>query len=148
MKLVATVLGVVALSPPPIYPVVAHLGFVPVRAPARTQAWGVCPSHALRLDHKDLVQAERATLLALRTVAQRARPPLRIRGARVIGLRGTRRPGDIMPTLHSCWGTPFRRSALVRIVLPAEQTSPDIRGNPWFYVARTTTAWVVWDEVH
>lgn len=145
---VATFLAAVALSLAMPYPVVAHLGSVPVRAPAPRDGWGRCPSHTLRLDHHGLVRASGAALLALPNVARRVEPPLRIRGARVIGLRHTHRSGDILPTRHSCWGMPFQRSALVQIVLPAEKSSPDIRGNPWFYVARTPTSWVVWDEVH
>jgi hypothetical protein len=136
------------LSAASVYPVVAHLGSVPVRAPAQRQAWGSCPSHTVRLDQKGLVGAKHAALLALPTVARRAQPPLKIRGARVVGLRHTHSSGDILPSRRSCRGTPFKRSALVMLFLPAERSSPDIRGNPWFYVARTRTAWVVWDEVH
>ena len=142
------VFAAVALSSATQYPVVAHLGSVPVRAPVQRNAWGSCPSHTLRLDQKGLTGAKSAALLALPTVAKQTLPALKIRGARVIGLRHTRRSGDIMPTRRSCWGTTFRRSALVQIFLPAERTSPDIRGNPWFYVARTPEAWVVWDQVH
>ncbi len=145
---VSAVLTAVALSQATSYPVVAHLGSVPVRAPTRRNAWGRCSSHTVRLDRDGLASAKRAALLALPTVAKQGKPALKIRGARVIGLRHTRRGGDIRPTRRSCWGTAFRRSALVQIFLPAEQTSPAIRGNPWFYVARTPSACVVWDQVH
>jgi hypothetical protein len=143
-----TVLVASALSSAVSYPVVAHLGSTPVRAPSRGEAWGLCPSRTRSLDQAGLVKASRAALLALPTVAKRVHPPLRIRGARVVGLRHTHPSGDILPTHRSCWGAPFKRSAFVWIFLPAERGSPDIRGNPWFYVARTPTAWVVWDDVH
>ena len=145
---VTDVLAAAALSVATVYPVVARLGSVPVRAPARGQEWGSCPSHTTRLDRAGLVGAKHAALLTLPTVAKRVRPPLRIRGARVVGLRNTHPSGDIIPTRRSCRGTAFKRSALVQLLLPAERSSPDIRGNPWFYVARTPNAWVVWDEVH
>ncbi len=145
---VSAVLTAVALSQTTLYPVVAHLGSVPVRAPVQRDAWGRCPSHTLRLDQKGLAGAKRAVLLALPTVAKQTQRALKIRGARVVGLRNTHRSGDVLPTRRSCRGTAFKRSALVQIVLPAERTSPDIRGNPWFYVARTPRAWVVWDQVH
>jgi hypothetical protein len=141
-------LAAAALSAATVYPVVAHLGSVPVRAPARGQAWGSCPSQMMRLDRAGLVGAKHAALLALPAVAKRVQPPLKLRGARVVGLRHTHPSGDILPTRRSCRGTPFKRSALVQLFLPAERNSPDIRGNPWFYVARTPKAWVVWDEVH
>jgi len=94
---VTAVLAAASLSAATAYPVVAHLGSVPVRAPARGQAWGSCPSHALRLDRKSLVGAKHAALLALPTIAKRVRPPLKIRGARVVGLRHTHPSGDILP---------------------------------------------------
>jgi hypothetical protein len=145
---VSALFAAVALSQATTYPVVAHLGSVPVRAPTQPSVWGRCPLHAVRLDRDGLAGARRAALLALPTIAKQGRPALKIRGARVIGLRHTHRGGDIRPTRRSCWGAAFRRSALVQIFLPAEQTSPAIRGNPWFYVARTPSAWVVWDQVH
>jgi hypothetical protein len=129
------------------YPVVAHLGPVPVRAPVQRDAWGRCPSHTLRLDQKGLIGAKRAALLALPAVAKQVRPALRIRGARVDVFRHTHRSGDILPTRRSCWGTAFERSALVHIFLPDERASPAIRGNLAFYVAHTPEAWVVWDDV-
>jgi hypothetical protein len=140
-------LSAVVLSSMAPYPVVAHLDSVPVRAPVQANEWGRCPSHTLRLDERGLIKAERATLRALSTIAEQVQPPLKIRGARVIGLHHTHRSGDILPTRRSCWGTPFARSALVQIVLPAER-AVDLRGNPWFYVARTPTSWVVWDQPH
>jgi hypothetical protein len=145
---VTALLASTLLSAGTAYPVVAHLGSVPVRAPARAQAWGGCPAHTTSLDRKGLVTAKHAALLALPTVARRVQPPLKIRGARVVGLRHTHPSGDILPTRRSCRGTAFKRSALVQLFLPAERRSPDIRGNPWFYVARSPTAWVVWEEVH
>jgi hypothetical protein len=108
----------------------------------------MCPALTLRLDAAGLTAAKRAALLALPAVAKHARPPLNLHGARVIGLTHTRRSGFIMPTRRSCRGTPFLHSALVQIFLPAERTAPDLRGNPWFYVARTPESWVVWDQVH
>ena len=129
------------------YPVVAHLGPVAVRAPVQGDAWGRCPSHALRLDRKGLDAAKWAALLALPAVAKRVRPALKIRGATVDVVRHTQRSGDILPTRRSCSGTVFDRSALVHIFLPAERASPAIRGNLALYVARTPQAWVVWDDV-
>lgn len=131
-----------------VYPVVGHVGGVPVRAPAASQSWGACPASAEPLDAAGLAGAKRAVLLVMPEIAGRARPALDLHGMRVIGLSHTRRDGFILPARRSCWGTPFLRSALVQIVLPAEQASPDIRGNPWLYVARTPDGWVVWDEVH
>jgi hypothetical protein len=128
-------------------PVVAKLHGVAVRAPAAADAWGRCPARAERLDAAGLTAAKDATLLALPTVAQRARPPLQVRGAYVIGLRHTHRNGDVLPSARACQGTRFLRSALVQIVLPAEKDA-DLRGNLWFYVARTPNAWVIWDEAH
>jgi hypothetical protein len=95
-----------------------------------------------------MAEAKRAVLAALPTIAKEARPALNLRGAHVIGLTRTRPTGFIMPTRHSCWGLPFKRSILVRIVLPGEHAAPDLRGNPWFYVARTHQGWVIWDEPH
>jgi hypothetical protein len=95
-----------------------------------------------------LAEAKRAVLAALPTIAKEVQPPLSLRGTRVVGLTHTRPTGFIMPTRHSCWGVPFRRSVLVQILLPAERAAPDLRGNPWFYVARTRESWVIWDEPH
>src|SRR5438876_1894367 len=128
-------------------PVVAHLDGVPVRAPTVGAAWGVCPAHALRLKAAGLVAAKRAAMLALPTVAREVRPPLNLRGARADVVRHTRRNGDVLPRRHSCRGTPFLRSALVHVVLPAERAAPDLRGNLTLYVAPTPNEWVIWDEV-
>ena len=87
-------------------------------------------------------------LAALPTLAKEIAPPLNLRGARVTGVRHTRRNGVIMPTRRSCWQTPFIRSALVQVFLPAERAAPALRGNPWYYVARTREGWVIWDEPH
>jgi hypothetical protein len=144
---VTAALSVAVLVSATPYPVVAHLGSVPVHAPVQRDAWGRCPSRTLRLDQPGLVQAKRAALLALPAVAKQLRPALKIRGVRVIGLRHTHRAGDILPTLRSCRGTAFKRSARVHIFLPAERGSPASRGNLVFYVARTPQAWVVWDQV-
>jgi hypothetical protein len=91
-------------------------------------------------------EARAAALVTLREVARESHPPLRLRGQQVIGLRHTNPRGDILPPGRSCWAV-FLRSVLVQIVLPAEKDA-DVRGNPWFYVARVTGAWVVWDKVH
>ena len=144
---VTITLSAVVLGSATPYPVVAHLGPVPVRAPVQRDAWGSCPSHTLRLDDRGLVRAKRAALLALPAVAKQVRPALKIHGARVDVLRHTRRSGDILPIRRSCWGTAFKRSALVHIVLPAERAAPALRRNLAFYVARTPQAWVVWDQV-
>jgi hypothetical protein len=144
---VTATLSAVVLGLATPYPVVAHLGPAPVRAPVQRDAWGSCPSQTLVLDEGGLVKAKRAALLALPTVAKQVQPALKIRGARVDVLRHTHRSGDILPTRRSCWGTAFKDSALVRIVLPAERISPALRGNLAFYVARTPQAWVVWDQV-
>ena len=127
------------------YPVVAHLGLVPVRAPVQQDAWGRCPAHTLRLDQRGLLGAKRAALLALPAIAKQVRPAVEIRGAQVLVLRHTHRSGDILPTRASCRGTAFERSALVAIFLPAERAAPALRGNLTLYVARTPHAWVVWD---
>jgi hypothetical protein len=92
--------------------------------------------------------AKRAVLAALPTIAMRSTPHLQLRGARVTLVSHTRWSGFIMPSRRSCDGRPFLRSALVELFLPAERQSPDLRGNPWFYVARTRSAWVIWDEPH
>ena len=144
---VTSAVSVVLLGSVTPYPVVAHLGPTPVRAPVQRDAWGSCPSHTLALDEVGLVNAKRAALLALPTVAKQVRPMLKIRGARVDVLRHTHRSGDILPTRRSCWGTAFKRSALVHFVLPAERASPALRGNLAFYVARAPQAWVVWNQV-
>ena len=130
------------------YPVVAHLGGTPVRAPIEHDTWGNCPAHTFVLDAGGLGAAKRALLLALPTIAMQASPPLKLGGARVINVTHTRRDGFILPSRRSCRGTSFLRSALVQIVLPAERAAPDLRGNPWFYVARTRDGWIVWDEAH
>jgi hypothetical protein len=131
-----------------LYPVVGHVDSVPVRAPAPSESWGACPANAEPLDAAGLAGAKRAALLAMPEIARRSLPTLDLTGTRVIGLSHTRREGFILPTRRSCWGTPFLRSALVQVFLPAERASPAIRGNPWFYVARTPAGWIVWDEVH
>jgi hypothetical protein len=91
--------------------------------------------------------ARRIVLAALPTLATRTTPHLRVKRARVTLVSHTRRSGFIMPTRRACWGRPFRRSALVEVFLPAEQSAA-LAGNPWFYVARTPHAWVIWDEPH
>jgi hypothetical protein len=127
------------------YPVVAHVADMPVRAPTNHNAWGACPSKAVALDRAGLIGAKRAVLAALPTIAKEVRPPLDTRAARVIGVSHTRKTGFIMPSRQSCQGVPFTRSALVKVTLPAEKLA-SLRGNPWFYVARTKGAWVIWDR--
>jgi hypothetical protein len=127
------------------YPIVADVAGVPVRAPAESQAWGACPTGALPINPAELRSAKRAVVAALPTLAKRPKPPLKLQGARVTLVSHTRRTGFIMPSRRACWGTPFLRSALVQVFLPAERASPSLRGNPWFYVARTQRAWVIWD---
>lgn len=143
----ATALAAFLLSSTTPYPVVAHLGSVPVRAPVKRADWGRCPAHTLVLDRNGLAGAKRAALLALPTVSKQTQPPLKIRGARVDVVAHTHVRGDILPRRRSCRGTPFRRSAVVHIVLPAEHSAPALRGNLTFYVARTPKTWVIWDEV-
>jgi hypothetical protein len=133
---------------PPVYPVVARVAGVGVRAPAAGQPWGRCPAGALPLDAAGLAGAKRAVLVALPTLARRAQPALDLRGARVTGVSHTRREGSILPANRACRGTSFLHSVLVRIFLPAERAAPSLRGNPWFYVARTRGAWVIWDAPH
>jgi hypothetical protein len=137
-----------AAAPVGSYPVVAHEGPVPVRAPTARYAWGACPSGAVGITRSHMAEAKLAVLAALPTIAKRSQPPLNLRGARVTVVRHTRRNGDIMPSRRSCAGTPFVRSVLVQVFLPAERTAPAIRGNPSFYVARTREGWVIWDEPH
>ena len=130
------------------YPVVAHLDRVAIKAPSKSQAWGACPGGALRLGPVGMTEAKRVVLAALPALAKRATPYLRLKEARVTLVSHTRRSGFIMPTRRACWGRPFRRSVLVEVFLPAERSAPALRGNPWFYVARTRNAWSIWDEPH
>jgi len=146
--MVAVFLVGVAASSSSAYPIVAHLGGVPVRAPGRRDTWGICPSSTIRLDRSQVGAAGHAVLAALPTIARFATPPLNLRGAQVTLAVPTHRNGAIMPTRRSCWGTPFTNSALVEVFLPAERAAPALRGNPWFYVAHTRTDWVIWDEPH
>jgi len=95
-----------------------------------------------------MIEAKLAVLAALPAIAKQSRRPPKIRGARVTAVTHTRRSGFIMPTRRSCWGTPFKRSVLVKVFLPAERATPALSGNPWFYVARTHASWVIWDEPH
>jgi hypothetical protein len=134
---IAALLAGVAAASTTAYPVVAHVGNVPVRAPTSRNAWGACPSGTV-------VVAKGAVLAALPTIAKEAN----IRGARVLLVTHTRRTGFIMPVRRSCWGTAFSRSLLVQVFLPAERSTPALSGNPWFYVARTKKAWVIWDQPH
>lgn len=141
---VALLAGVAAATAT-AYPVVAHVGDIPVRASTSPSAWGACPSGTVALDHAGLTGAKRAVLAALPTIAKEVRPPLDTHGARVIGVSHTRRTGFIMPSRQSCRGAAFTRSALVKVTLPSEKLA-SLRGNPWFYVARTKGAWVIWDR--
>jgi hypothetical protein len=131
---------------PPGYVVVAHVGGIAVRAPTSRSGWGACPSRTVVVGNVGLKGARRAVLAALPTIARESEPPLRTTGARVVGVLHTRSTGFIMPSRRSCRGVAFRRSLLVQIVLPAEKRAPSLRGNPWFYVARTKEAWVIWDR--
>ena len=142
------VLAAVATSGLSGYPVVAHLGGSPVKAPTKRQPWGSCPAGALPITAAQMQGARRAVMAALPKLAERTTPPLRLRGARVTLVSHTRRSGFIMPSRRACRGMPFRRSVLVEVFLPAERASPSLRGNPWFYVARTERAWVIWDAPH
>jgi hypothetical protein len=92
--------------------------------------------------------AKRVVLAALPALARRAAPHLGLKDARVTLVSHTRKSGFIMPSRRACWGRPFRRSLLVETVLPAERSAPALQGNPWFYVARTRRAWVIWDQPH
>jgi hypothetical protein len=136
--------GVAVASTTP-YAVVAHLAGVPVRAPTNRTAWGACPRGTVAIGSAEMIDAKRAVLAALPTIAKEAHRPLNTRGARVTAVTHTRRDGFIMP-LRSCWGTAFKRSVLVKVFLPTERRTPSLTGNPWFYVARTKTSWVIWDE--
>jgi hypothetical protein len=139
--------AVAAAAPTSPYHVVAHLAGVPIEAPSGAQAWGACPGDALRLDRAQMRNAKPVVLAALPTFAERATPHLRLRGARVTLVDRTRPNGFILPARRACRGQAFRRSALVEVLLPAERAAA-LRGNPWFYVARTRGAWVIWDEPH
>jgi hypothetical protein len=130
------------------YPAVAHLAGVPIHAPSKSEAWGACPGDVLRLDRAEMRNAQRVVLAALPALAKRSTPRLRLKGARVTLVAHTRRNGSILPTRRACWGQPFNRSALVELFLPAERRSAALNGNPWFYLARTPRAWVIWDEPH
>lgn len=140
--------AVAVAAPTQPYPVVAHLAGMPIKAPSKSQAWGACPGHALRLDRAEMRNAKRAVLAALPVVAKRATPQLRLKDARVTLVTHTRRNGFILPTRRACWARPFHRSALVELFLPAERQSASLDGNPWFYVARTRKSWVIWDQPH
>lgn len=130
------------------YHVVAELAGVPIKAPSKSQAWGACPGGTITLDSAEMRSAKRVVFAALPTLAKRATPHLRLKHARVTLVSHTRRNGFILPTRRACWGRPFLRSALVEVFLPAERSAPALRGNPWFYVARTRKTWVIWDEPH
>jgi hypothetical protein len=136
---------VAAALPASPYPVVAHLGAVPVRAPGIHQSWGACPFGAQRAgsDHA----AAEAAVAALPAIARRVSPALDLQGARVIQVRVPKASGDVLPGRVACRGETFARSLLVRIELPHERLA-DLRGNPAFYVARTPAGWIVWDQVH
>jgi hypothetical protein len=108
-------------------------------------ALNTCPAHVRRLEARDLPGAKQAVLSSLPTLARRVHPALELRGARVIGLRLAHVRDDVGPG-YRC--DDVGRSALVQIFLPAERAAPDLRGNPWFYVARTPSAWVIWFEPH
>lgn len=140
--------GAAAAQPTQPYEAVAHWDGVPIEAPGRGQAWGTCPAGAQRLDAGELRNAKRVVLAAMPTLARRATPHLRVEHARVTLVSHTRRSGFILPTRRACRGRPFRRSALVEVFLPAERPAAALVGNPWFYVARTRHAWVIWDQPH
>ena len=137
---VAALLAGVAVASTTPYPVVAHLGGVPVRAPTNRSAWGACPRGTVAIGSAEMIDAKRAVLAALPTIAKEAHRPLNTLGARVTAVTHSRRDGFIMPSRRSCWGTAFRRSVLVEIFLPAERRTPSLTGNPWFYVGRTKTS--------
>ncbi len=130
------------------YPVVAQIAGVPVSAPTTKAAWGACPTGARPISTAGMLGAKRAGLAALPVIAKQTRPPLNLHGVRVTRVSHTRKTGFIMPLHRACWGTPFARSVIVEVFLPAERAAPALRGNPWFYVARTSSAWVIWDEPH
>jgi hypothetical protein len=139
----------VAMTAPALsYRAVAHLAGVPIKAPDRNQTWGACPADALRLDAPEVRNAKRVVLAALPALARRATPRLRVKDARITLVSHTRRSGFIMSSRRACWGRPFGRSVLVEVFLSAERSALALRGNPWFYVARTPNAWVIWDEPH
>ena len=139
--------AVAVAGPTQTYPVVAHLAGVPIKAPSKSQAWGTCPEGSLRLNRAELRNAKRVVLAALPALAKRATPHPRLKDARVTLVTHTRGNGSILPTRRACGGRPFRRSALVELFLPAERSAA-LDGNPWFYVARTREASVIWDEPH
>jgi hypothetical protein len=142
----AASVAVAASSPP--YRAVAHLAGVPIEAPNKSQSWGVCPAGALTISAPEMRNAKHVVLAALPALAKRATPHLHLKDARVTLVSHTRRSGFIMPWRRACWGRPFHRSVLVETVLPAERRSTALTGNPWFYVARTRHAWVIWDQPH
>lgn len=144
---VAAAAAVAVAAPAHHYHVLAHLSGVPIEAPSKSEAWGACPADALPLDTAETKKAKRVVLAALPTLAKRWTPHLRVKHARVTLVSHTRRSGFIMPSRRACRGRPFRRSVLVEVFLPAEREAA-LRGNPWFYVARTRHAWVIWDEPH
>lgn len=142
--LLATVAAAASLAG---YPVVAHVDGVPVEAPISQGSWGVCPSGTLSITQNELSLARRVVRAALPAIAKQADPPLNLAHAKVT-IRRTRREGDILPLHKACWGTPFTRSVLAQVFLPGERSVPALRANPWFYVARTRAAWIIWDEPH
>jgi len=79
------------------YPVVAHVGGVPVEAPAAGQAWGICPSGAEVVDAAGMMRAKQAVLAVLPLLARRSQPPLDLHGARVTHVEHTRLNGSILP---------------------------------------------------
>jgi hypothetical protein len=104
-----------------------------------------CPAHVLPLRAADLPAAKRYVLAMLPTLARRVHPALDVRDAKVTVLRRANANGDIQPA-RAC--AAIARSVLVQLVLPRERSSPSIRGNPAFYVARTRAGWVIWFRPH
>ena len=128
------------------YPIVARIGVTAVYAATSRATWGTCPTGAQSIARSQFAQARGAVIAALPTIANEVSPPLRLVRARVSAPIRTRPNGFILPSRRSCWGLPFRRSVLVEVFLPAERSAPSLRGNPWFYVAKTRKGWVIWDE--
>jgi len=104
-----------------------------------------CPAHVLPLRPVDLPAAKRHVLAMLPTLARRVHPELDVHDAKVTVVRRANANGDIQPA-RAC--AAISNSVLVQLVLPRERSSPSIRGNPAFYVARTRTGWVIWFRPH
>jgi hypothetical protein len=110
-----------------------HPAMTAAASPPVRLALGTCPAHVQRLSASQLPAARRAVVSAVH-----------LKGARVVQVRFTHRDGDILPA-RPC--AAIDRSVLVHLNLPRVRLQ-SLYGNPVYYVARTTSAWVIWFQAH